>query len=66
MCFLWSIFHVMFFFCGFIIRRSHVFSEKAMSFLPDEVHVVSLPGSGGPQHVFPPQHQNSEALMLQL
>lgn len=37
-----------------------------MSFLPDEVHVVSLPGSGGPQHVFPPQHQNSEALMLQL
>lgn len=37
-----------------------------MSFLPDEIHVVSLPGSGGPQHVFPPQHQDSEAPTLQL
>lgn len=37
-----------------------------MSFLPDEVHVVLVPGSGGLQHVFSPQYQNIQALALQL
>lgn len=27
---------------------------------------MSEPGPGGPQHVFPPQHQNAQALALQL
>ncbi len=62
MCFPWRIFPVILFYH----RCSHVFSEEAMSFLPDKVHVVSVPGSGRPQHVFPPQHQNSQALLLQL
>lgn len=46
--------------------RSHVFSEEAVSLLLYEGHVVSEPGPGGPQHVFPPQHQNAQALAFQL
>lgn len=37
-----------------------------MRFLLDEVHVESVPGFGGPQHVFPPQHQDVEGLALKL
>lgn len=51
---------------SFTAMHSHVFSKEAMCFLLDKIHVVSLPGSGGSQHVFPPQHQNSQALMLKL
>lgn len=37
-----------------------------MGLLLYEVHVVCHPGPGGMQHVSPPQHQNSQALVLQL
>lgn len=45
---------------------SHVFSKEAMSLLLYQVHVVSEPGLGGPQHMFPSQHQKGQALMFQL
>lgn len=37
-----------------------------MRLLLDETHVVSVPGSGGHQHVFPPQYQDAEILTLKL
>jgi len=50
----------------FLFPRSHVFSEEAVSLLLDEIHVVFVPGPGGPQHVSPAQHQDIQALSLQL
>lgn len=47
-----------------IIRCSHIVGKETVGLLLDEVHVVSVPGSGGLQHVFPSQHQDSQALMV--
>ena len=43
-----------------------VLGEEAVGLLLDEAHVAAVPGGGGPQHVFPPQHQGGQTLPLQL